>query len=172
MHKDKGEDQRIVELRKILSEQENDTGVGSVKLVTDAIAFVQDRGYLTETGALTDTLAPPGATLEKRRRIQVAAAWFSQRMSSESARLSRRDVLIGAISGTIGTVGGGYLLNRAEDPETYEDAFIRQILRLHSSRPELHTWQKNCSMREGREKQILLEVYLCMEKVLEMHLRR
>jgi hypothetical protein len=142
IQKGKGEDQRIVELREILAEQESYSSVGSVKLVTEAIAYVQDRGYLTETGALSDTLAPPGTASEKRHWLSLAAALFAQRISSEPAKINRRSFLSNAVAGIFGTVVGGYLLYRAEEPETYDEAFIRRILRLHSSRPELHNWQR------------------------------
>ncbi len=109
---------------------------------------------MTEFGAFTDVLAPKGQDSELRREAQVLVATLPDSGQVDLGRrksilsilgLGAMSVAGGALSGTLGSLATHELLK----PDTYSESFIREILRLHSNRPELWTWRDNL-MQAGR----------------------
>lgn len=138
------EQKKVDELRDIFSELQ-DADDSSAKLVAEAIEYVQGKGYLTEFGAFTDVLAPEGRDEEARRKAQVLAATLPESGVIDSGRRQVIRSILGwgatLVSGAAGGVIAGMATNELYKSETYEESFIREILRLHSNRPALWEWR-------------------------------
>ena len=154
-------DERVSELRNIFDELQT-TDRGAAKLVTDAIAHIQSRRYLIESGALSDSLTSATSHAEVRRQVQVLSSTLPPTGQIDHGRRNALRFILGVAGGVAVAAAGGLAANVAapliSGPDTFDESFIREVLRLHSYRPELWDWRDHLLRSGGTREAELISV--------------
>ncbi len=150
-----GGDERVSELRNIFDELQR-TDRSAAKLVTDAIEHIQSQRYLIESGALSDSLTSATSQAEVRRQVQVLSSTLPPSGQIDHGRRKALRFILGAAGGVAVAAAGGLAANVVapliSGPDSFDESFIREILGMHSFRPELWDWRDHL-LHSGRTRE-------------------